>query len=843
MVLTEDQRYILEKALKGHSMVVLGQSGTGKSFLVKEIAKELRKTGKLVQITATTGIASVNIGGKTVHSWSGISDGRYSNDSLLEKLERNEHFGIYKTNITSTQCLIIDEISMLSRKLFEQLEYICRKIVNSSLVFGGLQVIVVGDFFQLPPVPDYLKMDSGEYCFKSPVFDKIFCHKIILKEVMRQNQDDFIQAINDVSRGDIPENTLNLIKRLSRHLPPGEDPIRLCARNFDCYIYNACKLMDMDGEEVEVDASCIFAPGQLGVAIGRAREKKGLRIIGFNESSIMRHEPETEAPFEQSVCAYYKELLKTQRIDIEYFVNKLYTIINDLFTKTCGDVTKKSTEPKIWTKYYTELYKFSTSNEYISLVKLISHCEPTGQDFEMCSKIYDKVTSVVLQKHTEHLLSSHDVNYNKKNTMSDSGKGKLRYIFGRCIAKSRFHNMKHAKTNMYKKKNRESLAKSFIKVKMLDSLTKNYTELVQDSKYKKTLLETHRKQSLSQGLTNITDETYEFILKVDEKRLSVQQEKVFHLYGADFLSHCHNVLLKDTNLFNIWRILFQSFDYCNNYLRIVHQTAEQCLHELFEDVVHRFCRIADNQFRKDFLMTVGKSKTESLRKRVDSKHSKTVAPSILNMKNIYNDKSVSKQSTHFKLKSAIFDQGNSAFVNFVKNDLLKLCKSYDIKMSCSSSNDVIKQKLCSKIPSLEGFSHPQYLQQAVSDTTTVSTSTKSKHATSSEATQSTSGEATPSTPSEATPSTSIRNTSATQPRRRKRKSKFTTRSQRKSSKTENKEEKETVCPLCQSVYIDGDDWIACDLCDLWYDRKCLNLNDDQWDDLEGSDWYCPDCLK
>ena len=934
---------------------------------------------------------------------------------------------------------------MLSRKLFEQLEYICRKIVNSSLVFGGLQVIVVGDNFQLPPVPDYLKMDSGEYCFKSPVFDKIFCHKIILKEVMRQNQDDFIQAINDVSRGDIPENTLNLIKRLSCHLPPGEDPIRLCARNFDCFIYNACKLMDMDGEEfdfcaldegdvsklertpvpqhlhiklgcpvmllknlsehfvnglrgivtsaskesitvnftdinskisqlqvkretftvyssidskviasrrqfplclafsitihkaqgltldrVEVDASCIFAPGQLGVAIGRAREKKGLRIIGFNESSIMRHEPglykyydhtqskfddinflcckqnfntvndipcisvieplheelsdfsdgeidemdfllsnehieldetetilveekiidiseitdifsiETEAPFELSVCAYYKELLKTQRIDIEYFVNKLYTIINDLFTKTCGDVTKKSTEPKIWTKYYTELYKFSTSNEYISLVKLISHCEPTGQDFEMCSKIYDKVTSVVLQKHTEHLLSSHDVNYNKKNTMSDSGKGKLRYIFGRCIAKSRFHNMKHAKTNMYKKKNRESLAKSFIKVKMLDSLTKNYTELVQDSKYNKTLLETQRKQSLSQGLTNITDETYEFILKVDEKRLSVQQEKVFHLYGADFLSHCHNVLLKDTNLFNIWRILFQSFDYCNNYLRFVHQTAEQCLHELFEDVVHRFCRIADNQFRKDFLMTVGKSKTESLRKRVDSK---TVAPSILNMKNIYNDKSVSKQSTHFKLKSAIFDQGNSAFVNFVKNDLLKLCKSYDIKMSCSSSNDVIKQKLCSKIPSLEGFSHPQYLQQAVSDTTTVSTSTKSKHATSSEATQSTSGEATPSTPSEATPSTSIRNTSATQPRRRKRKSKFTTRSQRKSSKTENKEEKETVCPLCQSVYIDGDDWIACDLCDLWYDRKCLNLNDDQWDDLEGSDWYCPDCLK
>ncbi|XP_052106004.1 ATP-dependent DNA helicase PIF2-like [Mytilus californianus] len=68
-----------------------------------------------------------------------------------------------------TQCLIIDKISMLSRKLFEQLEFVCRNIPNSSLIFGGKQVIVVVDFFQLPPVPDYLKMDSGEYYMNSKI--------------------------------------------------------------------------------------------------------------------------------------------------------------------------------------------------------------------------------------------------------------------------------------------------------------------------------------------------------------------------------------------------------------------------------------------------------------------------------------------------------------------------------------------------------------------------------------------------------------------------------------------------------------------------------------------------
>ena len=77
-----------------------------------------------MQITATTGITSLNIGGKTIHSWSGIGDGGYTNNTLLNKLENNEHYQVYKNNIKFTDCLIIDEISMLSMKLFEPLEFI-----------------------------------------------------------------------------------------------------------------------------------------------------------------------------------------------------------------------------------------------------------------------------------------------------------------------------------------------------------------------------------------------------------------------------------------------------------------------------------------------------------------------------------------------------------------------------------------------------------------------------------------------------------------------------------------------------------------------------------------------
>jgi len=124
MVLTNNQKGVLEKALEGHKLLVLGQSGTGKSFLINTIEKELVKRNKSVKVTASTGIASLNIGGQTIHSWSGIADGRFSNDEIFDKLNKIEHFQGYKNNILKTNCLIIDEISMLSSKLFTQIEYL-----------------------------------------------------------------------------------------------------------------------------------------------------------------------------------------------------------------------------------------------------------------------------------------------------------------------------------------------------------------------------------------------------------------------------------------------------------------------------------------------------------------------------------------------------------------------------------------------------------------------------------------------------------------------------------------------------------------------------------------------
>lgn len=121
--------------------------------------------------SGTTGIAALNIGGVTLHSWSGYSDGRYSREELLYKLQKDDLFEKFKTNIMETQCIIIDEISMMSCKMFEDVEYVSRCLRDSDRYFGGVTSDWGWRFFQLPPVPDHNTEDPGHFCFKSPIFN------------------------------------------------------------------------------------------------------------------------------------------------------------------------------------------------------------------------------------------------------------------------------------------------------------------------------------------------------------------------------------------------------------------------------------------------------------------------------------------------------------------------------------------------------------------------------------------------------------------------------------------------------------------------------------------------
>ncbi|KAL5010533.1 hypothetical protein ScPMuIL_012838 [Solemya velum] len=183
----------------------------------------------------------------TIHHWAGILDGRYDNEKLVELLDSDDRFAAAKAHIHATDCIIIDEISMLSAKIFNMVEFVCRHVKKSTQVFGGIQLIASGDFKQLPPVPDYRLHDDGAYCFQSDFFWTAFPHHINLTQVKRQHEEGLIRAVSEPCDGNPSEETLALLRSLDR---PVEHPelTRLYGTNFDAAYINQIMLEEMDGE-------------------------------------------------------------------------------------------------------------------------------------------------------------------------------------------------------------------------------------------------------------------------------------------------------------------------------------------------------------------------------------------------------------------------------------------------------------------------------------------------------------------------------------------------------------------------------------------------------------------
>lgn len=170
------------------SVFFTGSAGTGKSVLMRAIIADLRKKymrePDRVAVTASTGLAACNIGGVTLHSFGGIGLGKEDVPALVKKIKRNQKA---KQRWLRTKILIIDEISMVDGDLFDKLEGIARAMRNNGRPFGGIQLVITGDFFQLPPVPDHdNKARGAKFAFDAGTWATAIHHTIGLTEVFRQ---------------------------------------------------------------------------------------------------------------------------------------------------------------------------------------------------------------------------------------------------------------------------------------------------------------------------------------------------------------------------------------------------------------------------------------------------------------------------------------------------------------------------------------------------------------------------------------------------------------------------------------------------------------------------------
>jgi len=239
------QREALEILKMGYNCYITGAAGSGKTHLLNEYIKYLKKNNVEVGITASTGIAATHMGGTTIHSWSGLGIRDEMTEYDLEDLETKKY--LYD-RFVSTKVLILDEISMLHHFRLDLIDKIARHLKRNDLPFGGMQVVLCGDFFQLPPVSRLGEKES-RFSYHSESWKDLNLKICYLEEQHRHKDKSFLKILNDIRSNRMSEESMSNLK--SRHNKnPDSDipPTKLYTHNTDVDNINDSELSRLEGQ-------------------------------------------------------------------------------------------------------------------------------------------------------------------------------------------------------------------------------------------------------------------------------------------------------------------------------------------------------------------------------------------------------------------------------------------------------------------------------------------------------------------------------------------------------------------------------------------------------------------
>ncbi|XP_049708547.1 ATP-dependent DNA helicase PIF1 isoform X1 [Elephas maximus indicus] len=240
--LSEEQAAVLRVVLKGQSIFFTGSAGTGKSYLLKRILGSLPPMGTVA--TASTGVAACHIGGTTLHAFAGIGSGKAP---LAQCVALAQRPGV-RQGWLNCQRLVIDEISMVEADLFDKLEAVARAVRQQNEPFGGIQLIICGDFLQLPPVTK--GSQPPQFCFQAKSWRKCIPVILELTEVWRQADQAFISLLQAVRLGRCSDEVTRQLQATAAH-KVGRDGIvatRLCTHQDEVALTNERWLQELPGE-------------------------------------------------------------------------------------------------------------------------------------------------------------------------------------------------------------------------------------------------------------------------------------------------------------------------------------------------------------------------------------------------------------------------------------------------------------------------------------------------------------------------------------------------------------------------------------------------------------------
>jgi len=303
-----NQGLALEIMLSGESVLLTGPAGAGKTFVLNQFIKMAKHEGKHVSVTATTGLAATHLGGTTIHSWSGIGVQDSLPPSFGDHVAKGRREIIEKTDV-----LLIDEISMLHDFRLDMIDEVCRTVRAVDEPFGGIQIIMSGDFFQLPPIN---RGDSraGGFVVNSEVWQELEPVICYLEEQHRQDDESLLDILNAIRAGDVRRHHAEaLLARTEVYPDDLEQLTELHTVNIDVDSINLAKLKQLDGDEITYQQSTtgsegyveslqrsVLAPAALklkqGALVMSVKNSLERKYVNGSLGTVIDFEPHTEYP-------------------------------------------------------------------------------------------------------------------------------------------------------------------------------------------------------------------------------------------------------------------------------------------------------------------------------------------------------------------------------------------------------------------------------------------------------------------------------------------------------------------------------------------------------------------
>lgn len=268
--LNAEQKCAYDAISAGRSVFLTGPGGTGKSFLIDVLVSELpRSTGKTIAVTAMTGCAALLLGhrAKTLHAWAGVGLAKEPASVLVKAVKQSQKA---RRRWLSTDILIVDEVSMMTPEFLEKLDEVAKGVLNNKQPFGGLQLVLVGDFYQLPPV--HREEVEKTFIFESPLWPILKLEHHALTTIVRQRDPVFQAILTEARHGRLTAQSLAILEsRMGLDTSKEEiKPTQLYTRRAEVEAINQRYLKQLQGEARSFTAETLFLP--IAQTVGLTKE-------------------------------------------------------------------------------------------------------------------------------------------------------------------------------------------------------------------------------------------------------------------------------------------------------------------------------------------------------------------------------------------------------------------------------------------------------------------------------------------------------------------------------------------------------------------------------------------